>query len=427
MFIEQLGLPKDILAGKVAVITGAGRGIGKELALALAWLGAKVIIAEIAPNGAEVEAQICAMGGEALYIQTDLADERSIQAMAEQALERFGQVDILVNNAAAVHTGALLELPLEVWDHTYAVNIRAVVQAIKAFLPGMLVRRDGVVVTVASAEGIAYQAPYSFTKVGQQSMGISLSSELGPDTGVSVFVFAPGMIDTPGVQEYVHQLAPLYGMTFESFTHIGANPGYEGLMPAEHCAAGFAYDIVHAQELHGQIADAFQPLARLGLLNVVQKETPAQASEAGAAAPATVPAPASTGGAGPADLARQVQSVLQTVDREYNELDIFRRGWITRDFQKNTGMSVKDWLETISTLIGELESLDANPNSKAAPAIRAKFRWLKERLGRLGAFFRKNQNDARGFIHDPQQLALALDALTQRESAVQALIAVLAE
>ncbi len=423
MFIKQMGLPKDALAGKVAVVTGAGRGIGKDLALDLAWLGARIVIAEISPAGAEVEAQIHSMGGEAVYIQTDLADKSSVSALAGQTLAQFGRVDILVNNAAAVKTGSLLELPLSAWDHIYAVNARAVVQLTQAFLPGMLERLNGVVVMVASAEGIAYQAPYSFTKVGQQSMAISLAGELGADSGVSVFVFAPGMVDTPAVQEYVRELAPRYDMTFEEFTHMGANPGYDGLMPAEHCAAGFAYDIVHAQELHGQIADAFQPLARLGLLNVTEKE----ASHHAPAAPAATsePEPAQPGSIPPAELAQGVLAVLQTVDREYNELDIFRRGWVTRDFQKNTGMSVKDWLETASNLVNELDLLVHSPNSLEAQAIRGKFPWLKDRLIRLAAFFRKNQNDARGYIRDPEQLTLALEALEQRESVVRALIAAL--
>ncbi len=421
MLIEQMGLTQDALAGKVTLITGAGRGIGKELALALAWLGARVVIAEIAPTGAEVEAQIRSMGREALYIQTDLADEASIRSLAEQTLAHFGRVDILVNNAAMVKTGSLLELPLSTWDQIYAVNARAVVQLTQAFLLGMLERRDGVVVMVASAEGIAFQSPYSFTKVGQQSMAISLAGELGPDCGVSVFVFGPGMVDTPAVQEYVRELAPRYGMTFESFTHMGANPGYDGLMPAEHCAAGFAYDIVHAKEFHGQIADAFQPLARQGLLNLSEKEAPGREPAAPAETPK--PQPAAPTGAAPADQAREVLSVLQTIDREYNELDIFRRGWVTRDFQKNTGMSVKDWLETASNLVVELE---AAPGSPEAQPIRAKLSWLQDRLERLAAFFRKNQNDARGYIRDPQQLRLALAALEQREAAVRLLLETLA-
>lgn len=132
--IEKMGLPQDTLAGKVAVITGAGRGIGKELARALAWLGAKVIIAEINDDGAEVEALIRSEGGEALYVQTDVSDEGSIKRLAEKASKEFGKVDILINNATIVKTGSILEMSLENWEKSWNVDVLAAVRLIKTFL-----------------------------------------------------------------------------------------------------------------------------------------------------------------------------------------------------------------------------------------------------------------------------------------------------
>lgn len=231
MLIERMGLPEGALAGKVAVVTGAGRGIGKELARALAWLQAKVVIAEIAETGAEVEALIRAAGGTALFIQTDVGDEKSIQSMAEKTLEAFGKVDILVNNAILYHTGTILELPLEVWDQIYAVNLRGAVAAIQAFLPDMLERKQGTIVTLTSQEGMPYAVPYFASKAALQSLGLSLAAELGEESGVSAFVFAPGMVATPGGEQAFQAMAPRFGMTYQEFTSMGANPGYQGLMP----------------------------------------------------------------------------------------------------------------------------------------------------------------------------------------------------
>jgi len=230
--IEKMGLPQDTLAGKVAVITGAGRGIGKELARALAWLGAKVIIAEINDDGAEVEALIRSEGGEALYVQTDVSDEGSIKRLAEKASKEFGKVDILINNATIVETGSILEMSLEDWEKSWNVDVLAAVRLIKTFLPGMLERGYGVIVTVTSDEGMSYVAPYSASKVALTSLGLSLAAELGEESGVSVFVFASGMVDTPGIRNAAKKLAPLYGMTYEEFINQNVNPGYDGLMPA---------------------------------------------------------------------------------------------------------------------------------------------------------------------------------------------------
>ena len=101
-----------------------------------------------------------------------------------------------------------------------------------------------------------------------QSLTSSLVAEMGESTGVSVFNFAPGMIDTPTFNAAAEQVAPRMGLTPEQFKHLGVNPGYEGLMPAEDCAAGLAYAIVHAKENHGQTADAFKPLIASGAIRM---------------------------------------------------------------------------------------------------------------------------------------------------------------
>ncbi|MBD3349880.1 MAG: SDR family NAD(P)-dependent oxidoreductase, partial [Candidatus Lokiarchaeota archaeon] len=265
MFIEKLGLGKETLLDKVAVITGSGRGIGKELARALAWLGAQVIIAEINPNGEEVQDLILDEGGNALFIQTDISKENDIISLEKQIIEQFGTVHILVNNAIVYSAGSIAELPMEAWDKVYNVNIRGAVFLIKQFLPYLLEQDEGVIVNTTSAGGTPYMAPYFASKVALTSIAESLAAELD-GTNISVFTFGPGMVDTPGIQEATTLLAPKFNMSIDEFQNMGVNPGYEGLMPAEHCAAGWAYLIVHAEEYHGQIADPFGPLLKCGLI-----------------------------------------------------------------------------------------------------------------------------------------------------------------
>ncbi|AEA47859.1 SDR family NAD(P)-dependent oxidoreductase [Archaeoglobus veneficus] len=418
--MEKMGLSPSALAGKVAVITGAGRGIGKELARALAWLGAKVVIAEIRDTGAEVEALIRSEGGMALFVRTDVGDEESIKRLANKVFEEFGKVDILINNATVVKTGSILELPLEEWDQTWSINVRAAILTIKAFLPGMLEREEGVIVTITSDEGMPYVAPYSASKAVLSSLGLSLAAELGNESGISVFVFAPGMVDTPGIRNAARELAPRYGMTYEEFIDQSVNPGYDGLMPAEDCAAGFAYCIVNAQDYHGQIADPFQPLAKAGLLSFSSQ----QKSEDGSVDLSKTSEKVSRSESA-VELARELKKILEDVNRETNELDMFRKMWVTRTFRKRCGMGIKDWLETITELISELEEVDQaieTGDTAKAEGIRGNLTWMKSNLEKLADYFKKNMKDAEGYFKDPKALSAALDVLAYRENTVRLLI-----
>ena len=132
------------------------------------------------------------------------------------------------------------------------MNVRGAVLGIKAFVPGMLERSEGTITTVASAEGLAYMGAYAASKVAVQSLCLSLAAELSDTSGISAFVLAPGMVDTPGFREALPDIAPRYGMTPDEFMHQGVNPGYDGLMPAADCAAGFAYAIVTRRSTMGR-------------------------------------------------------------------------------------------------------------------------------------------------------------------------------
>jgi NAD(P)-dependent dehydrogenase (short-subunit alcohol dehydrogenase family) len=416
--LEQLGLAPGALAGKVAVVTGAGQGIGKELALALSMLGASVVLAEIKDTGADVEAQIRAAGGKALFVKTDISDESSVRQLFEQSARAYGKVDILVNNAVTIAMGSVLELPITAWDCVLAVNLKGPVMLIKAFLPAMLEHKDGMVINVLSSEGIAYLAPYSASKAALQSLTSSLVAELGEGSGVSVFNFGPGLIETPTMTATVQQLAPRMGLTFDQFTHLGVNPGYEGLMPAEDCAAGFAHAIVHGKEYHGQTADPFKPFIQAGLISGAKASATEETMPARTDERSTMPLEA-------AKCSKVLQDVLAAVSKETEELDRFRKTWVKNDFSRKTGMSIKDWMSISADLVRDMEELGRPGSDCRADAIMGKLSYYIDRVERLAAYFGAQAENAKGYFKDPKQREIALKALAQREEAARAMTAAL--
>lgn len=395
-------LSQTDLNGKVAIITGAGRGIGKALARALAWLGAKVIIAEIANNGKEVENLIRSEGGEALFIKTDVSDEKSMYELAKKAFLEYKKVDILVNNAIVFSFGSILDQSLENWDRVFSVNLKGAILGIKLFLPGMLERKSGVIVTITSDEGIAFFAPYSASKAAVQSLGYSLVGELSEDSGISVFIFGPGMVDTPGGNEAFSKLAQTYNMDLQEFIKLGSVGGFEGLMPVEYSVAGFAHAIVHAKDHHGKVADPFRPLSKFGLLaspKILESHVSfSNESISSVLKSATV-----------------VKQILEDVEKETDELNFFAKKWVKRIYSKRTSLTIQDWLNTINQLIEHFQKKEFNTFSNTQS-------WLISNLNKLANHFEQSKEDARGYFKDSEKLNEALKALENRKNGVDTLI-----
>jgi class 3 adenylate cyclase/NAD(P)-dependent dehydrogenase (short-subunit alcohol dehydrogenase family) len=258
--LAQLGVGRDALAGRVALVTGAARGIGAETARLLAACGARVVCADILPSGARVAEEI---GGE--FVQCDVADPAQVLALTQRA----GEVDILVNNSMTLVVAPVVQVSVDDWDRVFATNLRAAFLTIRELLPGMAARHRGTIVNLIAYEGSPLTAAYSATKVGLRSLALTTARELGTGSGVSVFAYIPGIVDTPGVRELlIPGLSRATGMSAEELTTsvLAQNPGYPALMPVEHCAAALVYSIVHAAEYHGQVVDPFEPLHRFGVI-----------------------------------------------------------------------------------------------------------------------------------------------------------------
>jgi len=189
------------LDGRIAVVTGAASGIGKGIAIAFAREGANIVVADRVEEAqaAEVLAGIRAHGGDALFVNTDVSDEKSVRSMAAKALTRFGRVDILVNNAG-IFTESLIEnMSIEDWDRVVNTNLRGTFLCTRVLIGQMLERGDGRIINIASQLGQiggGSVGHYAASKAGIIGLTKSLAREVSK-RGVLVNAIAPGPIETP--------------------------------------------------------------------------------------------------------------------------------------------------------------------------------------------------------------------------------------
>ncbi len=184
---------------KVAVITGSGRGIGRNIALTLAREGVKVVVTSRTPVEIEPLArEINSTGGRAIAIRADLTIEEDIRHLIRKAESEFNQIDILINNAGILKLAPITETTSEIWDEMMITNLKAVFIACREVLPGMMMRRSGRIINIGSMagrRGYVEQGAYCASKHGL----IGLSKVLALETqkfGIRVHVLAPGGVMT---------------------------------------------------------------------------------------------------------------------------------------------------------------------------------------------------------------------------------------
>ena len=194
------------LDGKVAIVTGAARGLGREYVRALARDGARVAAADVS-DCAQTVAETEAAGGQAIALTTDVADAGSAAAMAQAALDAYGRIDVLVNNAAlygSLSGGRFDTIPESEWDACMAVNVKGIWNCCKAVVPAMREAKSGSIINIASLAGV-YGMPfalhYSVSKTAVIGITRSLARELGRDW-IRVNTIAPSAVMTEGTDEF---------------------------------------------------------------------------------------------------------------------------------------------------------------------------------------------------------------------------------
>ena len=206
-----------LLAGRVAVVTGGGRAIGRAVALRLARDGADLVLA--GPDAAELEAvasEVAALGRRALPLVADVTREDQVAHMAAEARRAFGRIDVLVNNAGIIGpTAPVQNVERADWDAVLAVNLTGAFLCCKAVLPGMVECRSGKIINIASVAGKqAYplRSPYAVSKWGLIGLTLTLAAEAGP-SGVQVNAVSPGPVEGVRMRRIMAERARELGQT----------------------------------------------------------------------------------------------------------------------------------------------------------------------------------------------------------------------
>ena len=402
MLISTANLSPDSLQGNVAVVTGAGCGIGYEAARALIWLGAKVVIAEVNEKDGKAAAETLEKefgSGKVLFVKTDISDDRDVEKLASEVKKKWGRVDVVLNNATVFPIGAVKDVAVESWDFSYRVNLRGPVLLARAFLPDMIRRRHGVFVCVSSSGAAPFMGAYEVFKTAQVELANTIAAE-AEDTGVYAFTIGPGIVKTQGFVDGGAKVASLMGKTLDELLEM--NKDFQ--ISPEAAGAGFAAAIALASKYHGKETSSIQVLREIGI-SLEEKKSEETARESPNFRP-------SIENINSDELYKQVMKTYTEQSNGWKKRNLFERQWVARDFKKNTGMSIDEMLST-------LKAMETKVNKPAFPQDSMK------PLEKLATYYKHQQDQLKGFEKDPQKLEQNLKIIDSWILEIKSLIAAL--
>jgi NAD(P)-dependent dehydrogenase (short-subunit alcohol dehydrogenase family) len=412
--LAKAGVCQNALANQVAVITGAGRGIGRECAMALSQMGAKVIIAELdSESGEDTARLIRAAGGDALFVMTDVSSAADVAQLAARAQQAFGPVDILINNAIAICPSPVLALEAADWDRVMAVNLRGAFLTCKTFVPGMCARKHGTVVNMISTDAMPGIAAYIASKQGLNAFTQTLALEVAGNN-VNVIPFGPGMVDTPGIRNAAGTVAPLLGMNEAQMLGMSLHPAFQGLMPAEYAGVATALLVAkYAGDYHGEGINGYAILERAGVIHAqaagvtedVQAKYEVESDMLGTSVMDDL-----------CDHAGKLQVVLQETEEEFNQMPFFARPMAKSGFKSKAGKGIADWRREADAFHERVEVAVASHQPSAVPK-------LQSQLEQLASYYIAMPAETARFIRDEATIKYVTDTCSKRLSVIKQLCA----
>lgn len=378
LVISRGNLKENQLKGRIAVVSGAGRGVGYETARSLIWLGTEVIIAEInKKSGVEAERKLNEefRSEKAFFIHIDVSNERSVKNLKAITDKKFGKVDIIINNAINVFVGAVHNVGIKEWDLSYQTNLKGPIMLTTYFLPGMLERNEGIIVFISSSGAAPYIGAYEVFKTAQVELSNTLAAEL-EDTGVIAFTIGPGIVQTEGLMENISKIAALYGKTVEEFFKMTESAA----ISVEAAGAGYAAAVAMADKYRGLEISSFQALTDIGIEIKADIKTVHHLSKEKKDTAFS--------------LVSSIRKTLLEQSEAWQKRSVFERQWIFRDFKKYTGAAPEYFLSMLSELKKAIKENEGIPETLIK----------RLQLQKLADYWKHQKELLQGYEKDPKKI-----------------------